>query len=129
MSDYLYATADLSLYSLLKTYARHNRQYSTEAESVLWDLIRNRRLGVSFRRQHIIGCFIADFCCLERKLIIELDGKYHSVPEQHISDKSRMEWLESRGYRVVRFMNEEVLCNIDNVLERIKETIYHYGNK
>jgi 5-methyltetrahydrofolate--homocysteine methyltransferase len=81
-------------------------------------------MGQPFRRQHIIGEFIADFVCLPTKLIIELDGRYHSLPEQHISDEQRTQWLQHQGYRVVRFTNEQVLYDLENTIKNIKELIY-----
>ena len=67
--------------------------------------------------------FIADFACLSRKLIVELDGKYHQLPDQQVSDKDRTDWLESQGFKVLRFTNEEVTCDIDGVLTAIKTYI------
>lgn len=123
MAGFIYQTSDKMWYGILKEFAKKNRQFPTEAESILWHMIRGKSLGVSFRRQHIIGPFIADFCCLERKLIIEVDGAYHQVPEQQISDKERAEWLNQLGFNIIRFTNEEIICNTDNVLSKIKEHI------
>ena len=99
------------------------------AERILWQYIRNKTLGCSFRRQHIIDVFIADFICIENKLIIELDGGYHSLPQQQISDEERTERLNSLGYKVVRFTNDEVVGNIDGVIKIIKQNLNQYGNK
>jgi primosomal protein N' (replication factor Y) len=74
-------------------------------------------LGVKFRRQHTVGPYVADFCAVERGLIIELDGGQHA--ETLESDQVRTDFLESHGYRVVRFWNNEVLGEMDSVLERI----------
>lgn len=123
MKCYSYCTADVLCYDLLKGFAKHNRLHATPAESVLWDFLRGNRLGKPFRRQHIIGMFIADFVCLPSMLIIELDGKYHSVPQQQISDDERTEWLEHQGFKVIRFTNDEVMCNTEYVLNIIKEKI------
>jgi len=112
--------ADPIMYSLLKDYAAENRKKPTEAESILWDCLRGNFWGVHFRRQHIIGMFIADFVCISHKLIIELDGKYHQLPDQQISDEERSKWLESKGFKVMRFSNEEVTNDIDHVLTAIK---------
>jgi very-short-patch-repair endonuclease len=73
--------------------------------------------GVQFRRQHAIGHYIVDFCAPRRKLVIEVDGSQHL--EQVEYDRRRTEYLETRGYRVVRFWNREVMKNIDGVLSRI----------
>jgi guanylate kinase len=121
---YEYQTADPAQYHLLKEYAEYNRNHPTEAESLLWQYLRGNALGESFKRQHIIGDYIADFVCLSMKLIIELDGGYHHTTEQQMNDRQRTEWLESKGYRVIRFTNEELFGNINNVLETIKEELY-----
>ncbi|MDE5947859.1 MAG: DUF559 domain-containing protein [Prevotella sp.] len=123
MGNYSYCTADVLCYKLLKQFAKHNRQYATQAESILWDFLRDKRLGQQFRRQHIIGMFIADFICLDSMLIIELDGRYHSIPEQQISDAERTAWLNEHGFKVIRFTNDEVICNIKHVLKTIKDNI------
>ena len=121
MRDFEFKTADPFLYELLKGFAKENRKKSTEAETVLWDCIKGRQLGQPFRRQHIIGEFIADFACIPAKLVIEIDGGYHQLPEQQTSDEQRQEWLESQGFTVIRFTNEEVISDIDNVLETIEQ--------
>ena len=78
-------------------------------------------MNYPFRRQHIIGNFIADFVCLPKKLIIEIDGGYHQLPDQQISDAERSSWLEQQGFKVIRFKNEEIIGNIDPILMKIKE--------
>ena len=80
--------------------------------------LRGNRLGVKFRRQHPIGPFITDFCCLERHLVIELDGGQHA--EQMEYDARRTKYLASRGYKVIRFWDHTVLTGIDGVLEQIR---------
>ncbi len=98
--------------------ARRLRRDSTDPESTLWNLIRNRQLlGFKFRRQVPVGKYIADFACLERKLIIELDGGQHQ--EQTDYDTERTEWLESQGYNVIRFWNSEIQEEIEGVLDKI----------
>ena len=119
--SYEYQWADPLLYGLLKGYAKENRRNPTEAENVFWGHLRAGELGQPFKRQHIIGEFIADFVCLPAKLIIEVDGKYHQLPEQQASDEERQEWLEAKGFTVLRFTNEEVICNTDNVIETIEQ--------
>src|SRR5215467_1097314 len=85
-------------------------------------LLRNRRFsGLKFRRQHPIGRYIADFCCLEVGLIIELDGGHHASTRGE--DSHRGQFLEGQGYRVLRFWNNEVLGNIAGVLQRIVEAL------
>ena len=117
----LYKTADPINYPLLKDFARENRYYPTEAESILWDNLKGYTLNYPFRRQHIIGNFIADFACLPKKLVIEIDGGYHQLPEQQVSDEERTQWLEQQGFKVIRFTNEEIFRDIDSVLMKIKE--------
>lgn len=97
--------------------ARQLRREQTKAELELWMRLRGRRLGVKFRRQHPIGAYIADFCCPERRLIIELDGGQHAV--QARADKARTSYMENQGFRVLRFWNDQVLTDIDAVLEQI----------
>ena len=121
--SYEYQTADPTLYPLLRDYARKNRNNPTEAESLLWDYLKADGLGVTFKRQHIIGDYIADFVCISSKLIVELDGGYHQLPQQQINDSQRTKWLESRGYKVLRFTNEELFNGINNVLDKINENL------
>ncbi len=91
---------------------------------LLWDYLKSDGLGVTFKRQHIIGEYIVDFVSFEAKLIVELDGKYHQLPQQQTNDIERTKWLENKGYKVMRFTNEELFENIDGVLEEIKERLY-----
>jgi len=113
--------ADPMLYDKLKSFAIEHRRKPTEAESILWDSLKGKQTGFSFRRQHIVGPFIADFACLSHNLLIEIDGGYHQLPDQQLSDKYRSDWLESKGFHVMRFTNEEVIGNIEEVLHRIKK--------
>jgi 5-methyltetrahydrofolate--homocysteine methyltransferase len=117
-------TADPLLYGVMKEHAKNMRNKPTEAEALLWDVLSNKKLDdFKFRRQHIIGSYIADFICLKKGLIIEIDGLVHQLPENKTSDKDRTKWLNEQGYRVIRFTNQEVLSNLDDVLERLKETL------
>jgi 5-methyltetrahydrofolate--homocysteine methyltransferase len=117
-------TADPVLYSSLKEFAKRMRNQPTEAEELLWKILPNKQLdGYKFRRQHIIGQFIADFICLKKNLIIEVDGLHHQLPENKTSDEQRTKWLNSEGYRVIRFKNEEILTNLDYVLNKIREAL------
>jgi len=94
------------------------RRRRTEAEHALWQHERDRRLlDRKFRRQHRIGRFVADFVCLEAGLIIELDGSQHLDREPR--DAARTRWLETQGYRVIRFWNDDVLLRIDDALTAI----------
>ncbi len=113
-------TANPVLYGLLKEHAKRMRNQPTEAEAMLWNALSGKNLdGFKFRRQHIVGEFITDFICLKENLIIEVDGTIHQLPENKKSDAERSSWLESQGYRVIRFTNDEVLGDIENVLEKI----------
>jgi len=94
----------------------------TDAERVLWNAIRTIP-DVRFRRQHPIGDYIADFICLKKRLIIEVDGGYHSEPRQQEDDEVRTYNLESLGYNVMRVKNEEALYDTDSVIEKIKNRI------
>lgn len=112
--------ADQMYYGMLKAFAKENRENMTEAESALWSMIRGNALGQKFRRQYIIGDFIVDFICLDKKLIIEVDGGYHSEPRQIEDDALRQQWLEERGFKVIRFTNEEVEFDSETVCKQIK---------
>jgi len=119
-----YADADPSTYKLLKEFVSHHRKNPTEAENVLWSFLRNDKLnGNSFRRQHIIGNYIIDFVCLAKKLIIEVDGLHHQLPDNKLTDESRTLWLNSKGYIVLRFTNNEVLSDTENTLLKIKQKL------
>ena len=118
---YPYQTADPAMYGLLKAYAAKNKAFPTEAESLIWNYLKASQLGVRYRPQHIIGCYIADFLCESLKLIIEVDGPYHAIPEQMVSDEERVAWLERQGYKVLRFSNEEIFYEIEKVIEKIKK--------
>ncbi|WP_349258714.1 endonuclease domain-containing protein [Steroidobacter sp.] len=101
-----------------REFARTLRANSTEAEQRLWANLRNRRLaGFKFRRQQPLGPYIVDFVCVERKLIVEADGGQHADRREY--DDARSEYLERRGYRVLRFWNNDVLLETEAVLEVI----------
>lgn len=117
-------TADSTQYDLLKENAQANRKNPTEAESVLWDVLKGNNIGLHFRRQHIILDYIVDFICIEKGLVIELDGGYHNDPEQAEYDKQRTAHLEKLGYTELRFTNEELLTNPDVVIAQIKEVAF-----
>ncbi len=123
MVRFKYETTDGSIYNLLLKNAKNNRRYMTPAESALWEGLRNKNLGVKFRRQHPVNAYIPDFVCLEKLLVVEVDGGYHFVGNQQVSDEERTRYLEQNGFEVIRFTNEEVLGDIDGVLERIKEVL------
>ena len=106
----------------LRQRARELRKEQTPAESHLWSALRGRVLGgYKFRRQHPIGTLIVDFYCQEVRLVIEVDGPVHNRQKEY--DAIRTTWLEEHGYCVIRFTNEEVLNNLEQVLERILTVI------
>src|SRR5258705_6487273 len=116
-----YETADKRIWAELKEFSRENRKKSTEAEELLWERVRDSKLGYKIRRQHAIGPFIADFICLERKLVIEVDGGIHL--EQKEYDETRTAILAKADYRLIRFTNDEVINKIDWVCDEIKKAL------
>ena len=112
-------TASPDRYNLLKKFAKENRKYMTEAESALWNYLKGNNLGHKFLRQHIIGEYIVDFLCRDKRLVIEVDGGYHSERTQQEDDAVRQQWLEQNGYAVIRFSNEEVLVDIEGSISTI----------
>lgn len=98
--------------------SRKLRNNPTEAEKRLWYYLRKNNLGVKFRRQHPIGSCFPDFVCLEKNLIIEVDGGQHNKSED---DKIRDDFFNGEGFVVLRFWNNEVLGNIEAVLDKIKK--------
>ena len=102
--------------------AKTLRTNQTEAEQRLWYHLRAHRfMGLKFKRQKPMGRYIVDFVCMERQLIIELDGGQHA--EQMAYDQHRDAWLRSQGYTVLRFWNNEVMHQLEDVLEQIRNTI------
>jgi len=102
----------------IKSNSRALRKNMTDVERMLWAKIRNRQLqGFRFRRQHPIGRYIVDFVCLELKLIIELDGGQHIDQQQY--DTNRSQWLQTNGFKTVRFWNSDILDNLEGVMETI----------
>ncbi|WP_459554706.1 endonuclease domain-containing protein [Lacunimicrobium album] len=106
--------------SHLQSHARSNRKSPTLPEQKLWQLLRNSRFNnLKFRRQATIAPYIVDFACLSKMLILELDGQSHD--NRGTYDKQRQQFLESKGYKVLRFSNDEVLDHPDLVLEAIQK--------
>jgi 3-oxoacid CoA-transferase B subunit/3-oxoacid CoA-transferase A subunit len=113
--------ADPFTYGLLKDYSKRMRNNPTQAEEIMWEGLIGKKLeGYKFRRQHIIGQYIADFVCLREGLIIEIDGSIHQLPDNLVSDKERTIWLENEGYHVLRFTNDEILFKREEVLKKIE---------
>ncbi|QAA81848.1 leucine--tRNA ligase [Aequorivita sp. H23M31] len=107
--------------SLLLERAKDMRNKPTEAEAMLWECLKSKKLEYKFRRQHLVDDYIADFVCLSKKLVIEVDGGIHENRKE--KDETRTSILNELGYRVIRFTNEEVLGNIDKVLDTISKTL------
>ena len=108
--------------AFVTTRARRLRRQQTDAERKLWLALRARQVdGAKFRRQHPIGRYIADFCCSEKNVVIELDGGQHT--ERVEADQSRTEFLSQQGYRVIRFWDHDILTSLDSVLQVISEAL------
>jgi len=108
--------------NLRRDRARQLRRAQTEAEKKLWDRLKGGQLrGVKFRRQFPIGPFFADFCAPKELLIVELDGSQHM--DMRDKDKRRSEFLEARGYRVIRFWDNDALASTDEVIEKIGDLL------
>ena len=106
--------------AVMRQRAQRLRAEPTDAERALWVRLRRRQvLGHKFRRQQPVGPYIVDFVCLEKRLVVEVDGSQHI--EQRSYDEARTVWLESQGYRVLRFWNNEVLKETDVVVEVIAQ--------
>ena len=104
--------------------ARGLRKNLTPAERKLWQHIRLRQLsGHKFRRQQPIEPYIVDSVCLEKRLAIEVDGGHHSGEAQEANDRERLAWLESQGFRVIRFWNNEIINNIEGVVAIIMNAL------
>ena len=103
--------------------AKENRKDHTEAEAILWNELRNEKLGVKFRRQHPIDAYIVDFICLQQHVIIEVDGGYHEDADQKIYDENRTTVLNSIGFTVIRFTNNEVIHHTKETLKKIKSSL------
>jgi very-short-patch-repair endonuclease len=97
--------------------AKRLRVDATEVEKVLWRKLRGRQLGFKFRRQRPMGSFVTDFCCVEAKLIVELDGEQHVANKDY--DVDRPAFLLDRGYRVIRFWNHEITSELERVIAQI----------
>ena len=100
-------------------FARSLRLHQTDAENLLWLLLRNRSFGFKFRRQHPVGRFILDFYCHQARLAVELDGGEHNEDSAALKDEFRSSELLKMGIHVIRFWNDEVLTSTEAVLERI----------
>ncbi|WP_339660827.1 DUF559 domain-containing protein [uncultured Polaribacter sp.] len=118
-----YETARPSVYKLMKELQVERKKQTTEAEQILWEQLKTKKLDSKFRRQHIVHEFIVDFICISKKLIIEVDGKYHNTIEQKEADELRTTILTELGFKVIRFTNEEVIADIESVLSKISQDL------
>ncbi|KNC08149.1 DNA methylase [Pantoea sp. RIT-PI-b] len=99
---------------------RELRKKMPDAEYRLWHFLRNRNVcGVKFRRQHPIGCYIVDFACIERLLIVELDGGQHNDDQARMYDEQRTAFLQRCGWRVIRFWNHQIFEEFDAVMDEV----------
>lgn len=100
--------------------ARSLRKNMTEQERILWQYLRKRSINnFKFRRQYPIGNYIVDFVCLEKRLVIEIDGGQHNQSDNILYDQNRTQYIEKFGYKVIRFWNNEIESNIEGVYEEI----------
>jgi len=100
--------------------SRELRKNQTKFEIILWNYLRNRRLcDLKFRRQEPIGFYIADFVCIEKKVVVELDGVHHFYDEAILYDSERDKFINASGFKVLRFKNSEIIENIEEVLKII----------
>lgn len=109
---------------ILFEFAKKLRDNPTEAEEFLWIHLKGLEIpNIRIKRQHPVLYFISDFYCHKAKLIIEVDGGYHTIPEQYLYDKERDEELTNFGLKVIRFTNNEVLNDTENTLQKIRQEI------
>ncbi len=118
MGEGIKTTEGFKVNNLLKQRSRDLRKNLTDAEQKLWQKLRNKQIyGNKFRRQFVLGNYIVDFICLDKRLIIEVDGGQHM--ENVSYDSQRDEWLKNQNFKVLRFWNNQVLDEINSVLDVI----------
>lgn len=100
--------------------ARFLRREETPEERILWEELRDQKLGVKFRRQHPVDMLVLDFYCPKYKIAVELDGDSHFTEDGKIYDKMRTEYLENKGIKILRFFNSEVRGDLNEVIKKIK---------
>jgi very-short-patch-repair endonuclease len=104
--------------------AKNLRKKQTETEALLWSKLRDRQLmGLKFRRQQSIGNYVIDFACMDKNLLIEIDGGQHNTNEKMEKDADRTLWLEEKGYQILRFWNNDITDNLDGVIEVILHSL------
>ena len=116
-----YETSEKKYWKYLKEFSKSNRHNPTETEATMWEEVRNNKLGHKIRRQHAIGIFIGDFVCLDKRLVIEVDGEYHDTNQEY--DLARTEFLKGEGFNVIRFTNLQIKTDLKKVLSEIKNTL------
>ncbi len=116
-----YMTANPAIYKRIKEVQEYQKKHPTKAEIIIWKYLRNKKTGYKIRRQHIIDRYIADFVCLRKKLIIEIDGKIHLKQREY--DDFRTEILNELGLEVIRFSNDDIFRNPEAVVLQIKEKL------
>ncbi|MBN2614826.1 MAG: endonuclease domain-containing protein [Bacteroidales bacterium] len=104
-------------------YAKELRIHPTKAEKLLWEKLKNKQLGVKFRRQHPVADYIVDFYCHNLKFAIEIDGGYHFVKDQNEYDQYRAKDLSELGIKIIRFFNSQIENDIEEVIIKIKQQI------
>ncbi|WP_371396298.1 endonuclease domain-containing protein [Fretibacter rubidus] len=104
--------------------ARRLRRDATPAEVKLWAALRDfKPVGFHFRRQVPMGDYIVDFACHSAKVVIEVDGEHHALEPQKSKDVQRDHWLTEQGYRVVRYWNDDIMTNLDNLMDALLHTL------
>ena len=116
-----YITASPLSYNIIKQIRDELKKNPTEAEIIIWEYLKNKKTGHKIRRQHIVDNFIADFICLPKKLIIEIDGKIHKFQKEY--DQMRTERLTELGFQIIRFTNDEVKTDPIKVYTQIKQIL------
>lgn len=124
---FTYASPDR--YQLLKEFARKNRKNQTPAENYFWRALKETKFPISFKRQFIIGDYIADFANVDASIIVEIDGAYHSEPIQIENDAVRSAWLNRMGWHVIRFTNDEIIYDTKRVLNTLFSLYEKIKNK
>ena len=118
-----YHTALPELYNITKKLAEEKRDHPTPEEEIIWQLVRANKTGFHIRRQHIIGSYIVDFACLDKLATIEIDGGYHKDPVIQQYDKERTRFLKENGFTEIRFTNDEVRKDANEVIRKIIEAL------
>ena len=116
-----YLLTDAKTWHNLKDFVKNNRKNPTYTEKIIWEHLRKNQMGVRFRRQHVIYKYIVDFVCIEKKLIIEIDGESHINKKEYDMERDRL--LEGMNFRTIRFTNDYVINKLDDMLKIIRNEI------